>query len=313
MIKDNSNQYTEQTIVQILDMKANGLSSRDIASALGVSKSGVNDLYKRITTKPVNAEGAKILLYDLETSAAEVYVFGRFKQYVNDKAIKKEGGRILCFSYKWLGSGTVSSFQMTEQEIANNDDSRLVAELIDLYSQADAVVAYNLQGYDDRVSQTRALANGYGALPTVKKLDPFLQAKKKLKLPSNSMNNVAAYFGLELKNSTNMELWVKVQQGDKAAMKEMVDYCEQDVNVLEQVYYLLQPLGNVKTDFNASLYYNDNLIRCRTCGSSEINPTGKTVTTSLSLFDEYKCSNCGAIHRNRTSTTTKEKRKSLLQ
>ena len=61
-----------------------------------------------------------------------------------------------------------------------------------------------------------------------------------------------------------------------------------------------------------SLYFDDDLVRCRVCGSSEVELTGRTVETSLNSFDELRCNECGAVHRHRTPKTSKEKRKSLL-
>jgi transposase-like protein len=312
--------YTHETIEKICDMKLAGFSSRAIAAALGISKSGINDMFQRgvpLQYDPRDVafkrnDGPKILIFDTETSCPLVFAFGRRKQYINDKAIYKEGGRILCFSYKWLGQDEVHSHWMTPEEIKDNDDSRLACILFGLYEEADAVVGYNLQGFDDKVVQTRALACGLGKLPTVKKIDPYLQAKKKLRLPSNSLDNVCAYFGLPQKTATSMELWVKVQSGDTDAMKQMVSYCENDVNVLQNVYTLLQGLGNVNTDFNAALYFDDNTVRCKSCGSSDVEVTGRTVATAVSLFEEVRCNSCGGVHRVRQSTTTKEKRKNLI-
>jgi transposase-like protein len=314
--------YTTDIIENIWNMKTAGYSSRAIAQSLGISKSGVNDMFRRNSIYPelqydpsevaFRSDGPRILIFDTETSCPLVFAFGRRKQYINDKAIYKEGGRILCFSYKWLGQDHVHSHWMTPEEINDNDDSRLACILFGLYEEADAVVGYNLQGFDDKVVQTRALACGLGKLPTVKKIDPYLQAKKKLRLPSNSLDNVCAYFGLPQKTATSMELWVKVQSGDTEAMKQMVSYCENDVDVLQNVYALLQGLGNVNTDFNAALYFKDNMTRCRSCGSSDVEVTGRTVATAVSLFEEARCNVCGTVHRVRQSTTTKEKRKSLI-
>lgn len=313
--------YTPQTIETILEMNHNGLSSRQIADFLGISKSGINYALQRESTKLQcdsrdvafkKPSGPKVLIFDTETSCPLVFAFGRRKQFINDKAIYKEGGRILCFSYKWFGNDTVYSHWMTPDEIEDNDDSRITCILFGLYEEADAVVGYNLQGFDDKVVQTRALACGLGKLPFVKKLDPYLQAKKKLRLPSNSLDNVCAYFGLPQKTSTGMELWTRVQSGDTVAMQEMVDYCENDVQVLENVYLLLQNLGNVNTDYNSALYFEDDLVRCRTCGSTDMESTGRNVTTSASVFEEVRCNSCGGVHRNKTSKTTKEKRKNLL-
>jgi hypothetical protein len=314
--------HNEMIVEQVIRLTGAGLASREVASRLNIGKSTVNDIWNRWIAAPkpfynpqdvaLNPQGPKILVFDTETSCPLVFAFGRRKQFINDQAIYKEGGRILCFSYKWLGSDKVFSHWMSPQEIEDNDDSRLACILFGLYEEADAVVGYNLQGFDDKVVQTRAIACGLGKLPSVKKIDPYLQAKKKLKLPSNSLDNVCAYFGLPRKTPTSMKLWVDVQSGDVKAMQDMVQYCENDVKVLINIYELLQGLGNVNTDFNAALYYDDNTVRCRTCGSTDVEVTGRAVKTAVSTFEEVRCNVCGSVHRVRQSSTTKEKRKNLL-
>jgi len=120
-------------------------------------------------------------------------------------------------------------------------------------------------------------------------------------------------FGRGRKTRTGgISIWRKVQEGDEEAMEQMVEYCVQDVDLLYEVYLRTRQLGRAGSDFNAALYYNDDLVRCRVCGSSEVEATGRTVETSLNVFDEVRCNECGAVHRHRTSKTTKEKRKSLL-
>jgi hypothetical protein len=95
-------------------------------------------------------------------------------------------------------------------------------------------------------------------------------------------------------------------------MEDMVTYCEQDVDLLYDVYLRTRQLGRAGSDFNAALYFDDDLVRCRVCGSSDVEYTGRTTETSLNVFDEVRCNDCGAVHRHRKSKTTKEKRNSLL-
>lgn len=316
--------HSNKIVEQVVRMVGAGISSRQVAQELGIGKSTVNDIWNRWIANPKpfynsdevafkQTEGPKILVFDTETAAATALTFGRFKVNLSQDNILDNGGWILCACWRWLGSNVTESIHLSAEEVLNKDDSRIVAKLWELYEQADAVLAHNSQGFDHKVVQTRAIYNGFPPLPQVKVLDTLQLVKKYLKLPSNRLDAIGEFFGLGRKISTGgISLWRKVQEGDEEAMEQMVEYCLQDVDLLYDVYLRTRQLGRAGSDFNAALYFNDDLIRCRVCGSSEVETTGRTTETALNVFDEVRCNECGAVHRHRTPKTTKEKRKSLL-
>lgn len=316
--------HSDKIVEQVVRMTGAGISSRQVAEELGISKSSVNDIWNRWIADPKpfynpedvafkQKEGPKILVFDTETAAATALTFGRFKVNLSQDNILDNGGWILCACWRWLGSNVTENIYLTPEEVLTQDDSRIVAKLFELYEEADAVLAHNSIGFDHRVVQTRAVYNGFPPLPQVKVLDTLQLVKRYLKLPSNRLDAIGEFFGLGRKLSTGgISLWRKVQEGDKEAMEQMVEYCLQDVDLLYEVYLRTRQLGRAGSDFNAALYYNDDLVRCRVCGSSEVETTGRTTETALNVFDEIRCNECGAVHRHRTAKTTKEKRKSLL-
>lgn len=332
---------TQGQIEQINAFIQAGYSSRDIANIMGIGKSSVNNHRNSFdTTKgfngvsanagkvsgvsetisiddPVpsiiseNQKGPRILVFDLETSAAEVLAFGRFKVNLSQDHVMKEGGWILCASWKWLGDDSVQSIALRPDEIAESNDFRIVAEMFELFDQADAVVAHNGVKFDVPVLQARCAYYNIGALPSVKVLDTLVIAKKNFKVPSNSLDSLAGYFGLGSKiKHSGISLWKKVQQGCPEAMQEMLEYCEKDTALLEELYLTIRAYGR-SGDFNAGLSYNDGRLHCRTCGSTNMSETGRTVQTSLSKFSEVRCNDCGAVHRTRESLTTAEQRSTL--
>lgn len=312
--------YTEDMVKTIVDLKLAGWSSREIASALGISKSGINGLFQRGVPLQYNPQevafkttGPKVLIFDTETAAATALTFGRFKVNLSQDNILDNGGWILCACWRWLGEYETHSIYLTPDEVKAKDDSRIVAKLFELYEEADAVLAHNSLGFDHKVVSARALYNNFPPLPKVKVLDTLALAKKHFKLPSNRLDSIGEFLGLGRKLSTGgIQLWRQVQEGDVEAMQKMTTYCEQDVDLLYDIYIRLRPYGSAGSDYNAALYYNDDQIRCRTCGSTDVEHTGRNVTTSVSIFEEVRCNECGAVHRTRTSTTSKEKRKSLI-
>jgi hypothetical protein len=316
--------HSDTIVEQVVRMTGAGMSSRYVAEQLGISKTSVNDIWNRWIANPKpfydpdevafkKVEGPKILVFDTETAAATALTFGRFKVNLSQDNILDNGGWILCACWRWLGSNVTESIHLTQEEVLNKDDSRIVAKLFELYEQADAVLAHNSLGFDHKVVQTRAVYNGFPPLPQVKVLDTLQLVKKYLKLPSNRLDAIGEFFGLGRKISTGgISLWRKVQEGDPVAMEQMVEYCLQDVDLLYDVYLRTRQLGRAGSDFNAALYFDDDLMRCRVCGSSDVEVTGRTIETSLNVFDEVRCNECGAVHRHRESKTSKQKRKNLL-
>lgn len=305
--------YTLEQEKQIRELNSKGCSSRFIASQLNISKSGVNYFLARDNITPSVSKEPRILVFDLETAASVALTFGRFKVNLGQDNIVTEGGWILCASYRWLGEDKVKSIYLSPDEISKQDDSRIVATFWELYEEADAVVAHNAQQFDHKVLQSRVAFNGFTPLPTVKVLDTLVLAKKHLRLPSNKLDSIGEYFNLGRKvPHSGISLWKSVQEGDKEAMKKMVEYCEQDTELLTEVYLHLRSFGHAGSDFNAALYHDDGKTRCRRCGSEHVHPTGRSSNTGLSVFNEFRCDDCGAVQRDRVSTTTKAKRSTLL-
>jgi len=293
-----------------------GLSGRYIASLLGLGKSTVNDYLNSLTKDMLKqsldtTKGPKILLYDLETAPALAYTFGRWKQNISQDAIKQEGNWIICASYKWLGDTEVKSI-VFPAEVAEQKDVSIVAELWELYEQADAVVAHNSLGFDHKILQARCMINGFPSLSSVKVLDTLQMAKKNFRLGSNKLDSIADILDIGRKKQTGgIKLWIDVLNGDEAALATMVDYCNQDTVLLEQVFLRLRSYG-LASNFNAAHYHADSVERCPTCGSDNLSFTGKTVFTDVSEFTEKICNSCGSRHRTRKAVNTKEKRQALL-
>ena len=160
--------------------------------------------------------------------------------------------------------------------------------------------------------EVRCLANGLPPLPIVQVIDTLEIAKKKFRFPSNKLDSLAAYLGIGRKVETGgIELWVKVQQGDEKALENMVEYCEGDVDLLVDVFLALRSRGLV-SGFNAALYYNDDVTRCRACGHTEFEYTSRKVLTPSGVYNELRCLECETVQRDKQNQTTKLKRSKLL-
>lgn len=234
----------------------------------------------------------KIVVFDLETiwNIAEIAREDRMFNIANyyGRTMKADINSIICFGYKIVGgeSGVVSSWDFTSDL---NDDSAVCGFAYDLLHDADAIVTHNGKKFDWKFLQTRLAINNLPVLPNINHIDTCQLARKNYSLFSNRLKDLATTFTPERKIDTGgKKLWTRVYQGDKAAMKEMAEYCEQDVITTEAVFHALKKhAGNLP---NKNLYIEGN--GCPTCGNNKLEKHG-FVTTKTNRLQRYRCTNCG--------------------
>lgn len=253
----------------------------------------------------------RVLFIDLETSADIVACFGRFKQNLGEKNIVYQGNQIICAAWKFIGDASVhtSRSSFSNFKIDMQSEKYLLERIYATFKETDVVVIHNA-GFDLGTIQHRMLEHGMGVLPKVKVIDTLQIAKKHLKLRSNKLDSITKYFGLSNKiENSGIDLWIKVQQGDEQAMQTMLEYNIGDITALEAVYNTFVPL-NQGTSLAPMMPLDSK--HCTSCGSTHVHPTGRTISTSLSMFSEYECNECGAKMRDRVNVLSKEQRKNLL-
>jgi DNA polymerase III epsilon subunit-like protein len=191
----------------------------------------------------IKVKSAKVLIYDLETSP-NIGWFWRagYKQNIQPNQIIKERA-IICVSYKWQGEDEV--YNLTWDK--NQCDKFLIEQFVEVLNEADLIVAHNGDQFDLKWLKTRALFHRIPMLPNYKQFDTLKLAKAKLYLNSNRLDYISKFLGFEGKIQTTPDLWNKVVMlNDRNAMKDMLDYCDEDVRQLEKVYNELQYLDNPK-------------------------------------------------------------------
>ena len=216
----------------------------------------------------------KILIYDLETSPNIGYFWrAGFKQNIGFNQILKERA-IICVSYKWLGEDTVYNITWDK----NQDDKFLLEQFVEVLNEADLIVAHNGDNFDLKWLKTRALFHRIPTLPRYKQFDTLKIAKSKLYLNSNRLDYISKFLGFEGKIQTTPDLWDKVvMKNDREALKDMIEYCDEDVRQLEKVYNEFKYLDN--PSFHAGVLNNEIKQTSPITGTFNIEHV-KTVTTN---------------------------------
>lgn len=292
-----------------LELRQQGLSSRKICNELGWSKtkkSTINYFFARYdglengstekhkTATPISKAKGKILFFDIEMSLAVSYHFQNWNVNLPYKQSVKES-HLLSHSWAW-NDGEIQGSVLTLEEMNNSDPERLISELWALFDNADIVVAHN--GFKFDVKKVNAMFAIYGYPPPspYKIYDTLKVAKRKFGFTFNSLGYLAKALGVEAKDDTTLDLWIRCDKLDQTALDAMLDYNKQDVNVLRQVYYKL--IGWDNQGVNMSLYNDEHDVLCTHCGSDDIVAINKTTTAVITKYQVYRCNSCNAVLRS---------------
>ena len=126
--------------------------------------------------------------------------------------------------------------------------------------------------------KTRALYHRIPTLPNYKQFDTLKIAKSKLYLNSNRLDYISKFLGFEGKIQTTPDLWDKVvMKNDREALKDMIEYCDEDVRQLEKVYNEFKYLDH--PSFHTGVLNNEIKQTSPITGTFNIEHV-KTVTTN---------------------------------
>ena len=251
------------------------------------------DTISRYKRKYNEKPNVKILIFDIENAPIKAYVWNTqvWKAYVGHNQIERDWF-MLTWSAKWLYDNELIHDKLTPEEAKAGDDSRLVKNLWHLFDEADIIVAHNLDKFDMPMANTRFILNGLPPVRPYQTIDTLKIARQNFRFTHNKLDYLGELFGLGHKITTTFELWVECMEGNKKALQEMLDYNDQDVLLLEEVYLKLR--GWAKSHPNMNFYTEDKVCSC--CGSRNLKAKG-VYRTSVNEYQTWKCSDCGGFSR----------------
>ncbi len=287
-----------------------GYSQNKASKVLGVPRITIYKFLKSLESE--NIDTPVIGFLDIETAPHLAYSFGRWKQFLSQDSIEKEGF-ILCASWRFSSSNEIHSVAIeTVEDMIDGNDSKILESLYDFFEKCDIVVAHNGKRFDIPMIKTRLLAHGFPPVKNVKVIDTLSIARSQFRFPSNKLDSICAYLGLGRKlGHDGISLWIRCLKGDKDAMQEMVEYNKYDVVLLEMLYYKLRAWDNQHPV--VSTYYADDELRCSCCGSENIKETGNYIFSPTGKFTEFVCGDCGKRSKLQVNLLSKTKRKNILR
>lgn len=234
---------------------------------------------------------SKRLFFDIETSFNTVWSWRTGQQYINADQVIDERA-IICISWKWADDPIVHSLTWDR----NQSDKEMLKSFILELNKADEVIAHNGDKFDIRWLRTRCLKNGIQMFPKYQSLDTLKLVRSSFNFNSNTLNYIAKYLGLGEKLETGgINLWKEIIfNNNQESLDKMVEYCNQDVILLEKVYNHLKNYLPHKT--HNGVLNNKEKFSCPECSS--YNQRCNKIYSTAQGTKKYhlRCNDCGRSH-----------------
>lgn len=247
-----------------------------------LTKQQEKNYLKLCMSKPI-----KRLFFDIETSPMICYTW-RTGWKINihtDNII--EDWKVICISYKWQHEDKVHNLSWDE----NKCDKKMLKDFIKIANEADELIAHNGDRFDIKKIRTRCIFHRIPMFPKYRTLDTLKKAKSGFNFNSNRLDYIAKFLGVGAKlQHEGFNMWVKCMQGDKQALKDMIEYCDMDIIVLEDVYTVLENyiLNNTHTGVHDGRLKHS----CPSCGSNESTLFKNAVTAKGTVKRVMECNSC---------------------
>lgn len=229
----------------------------------------------------------KVLFFDIETSPNVVYSWRIGNQISLDPSCIIEERKMICASWKWLGEDTIYNMSWDK----NQDDKNLARELAKALLKADVSIGHNGDNFDLKWIKTRLIYHKLDPVGNISTIDTLKIARNNFRFNSNKLDYIGQYLGIGQKIDTGgFSLWKEVLAGNKKSLKKMMDYCDQDVLLLEEVYKKLLPHAK-----NIPIHLgNSKLSECPNCGSEDTIKHG-TRRRKTGIYQRHQCKGCAHV------------------
>lgn len=265
--------------------------ARDVKNKFDVDqdREAVRNFTSRLRTKlKIKAKSLPIkrLFFDIETSYHTVRLWRTGKVNWVDASNIIEHKKIICISYKWQYEDTVHTLDW------RNGEKEMLKEFISIMGEADEMIGHNGDRFDIKELRTRCINYGVLMFPTYRTLDTLKKARQYFSFASNRLDYLGEYLNVGRKlDHEGMQMWIDIVENDsEEALEKMIKYCEQDVILLEDVYYVLSPY--ITHNNNFAVLTGGEKWECPECASSDVKMF-RTYSTPLgTIRREMKCNSC---------------------
>lgn len=240
----------------------------------------------------------KVVFFDLETLPDPREVYKRLPSIGAwpGRTFKGQLHTVMSFGFKIQGekkAHCVNGWELNDDWRTN--DTQLLSFAYDILYDADEWVTHNGKKFDHKVLTTKGSKCGIPPLPKIHHVDTMAIAKKHFSFYSNSLAEIAKYFGVSKKIHWNdkWETWERFAfKEDTEQDRILMDkYCKQDVNTMSEIYEYMRPyFGNQSV--NRNLFLDSKKPVCHECGSKKFYRNGHRNIGNLT-YKRLQCQDCG--------------------
>lgn len=250
----------------------------------------------------------RVMFFDIETSPCLAYVWGCGKQFVAAKQLKKER-KIISIGYMFSGQKKVSVLKMdlSKHDINAFDDDadkEMLKKFVKIYNAADLVVAHNGRRFDRARIRARLVRYGLPDIDMGVPFDDSYTMTKAIDFTSHKLDHLGRYLDTGQKDQIDYDVWTKIMEGSKKALKVMCEYMKTDVIRLQSAYERLKPYSKSKLNLSA---FHDEAEMCPSCGSSDFRKYAIRYTNS-GQYQGYLCKDCGKRFQDGSNLLNKSSR-----
>lgn len=254
-----------------------------------------------------DGDGPHILLYDIETMAAEGYMWNLW----NTNIIRvKHDWYMLSFAYKWLDEDEVRFVALWDdpkftRRKTYRDDWHVAVRLHALFDHADVIIAHNGDKFDRRKANARFVQHDLTPPSPYRTIDTKKESARYTAQLSNSLANLCEQWGFGGKvEHPGFDMWVGAAAGERRWTDLMEEYNRHDITLLEFVYYKLRGWMGTPGNYRGVNYgfWAKGQTVCAGCGSTNLRKEGTRMgyyRTIVSEFQRFQCRDCGNWGRAR--------------
>ena len=233
----------------------------------------------------------KRLFFDIETSPNIGYFWrAGYKLNIGAENIIEER-KIICISWKFEDENKVSHLTWDK----NQCDKQMLIDFIKVANTADEIIGHNGDRFDIKWIRTRCIYHRIPIFPDYRSLDTLKKAKAHFNFNSNRLDYIAKFLGVGAKvKHEGFDMWIKCMKGDEEALQSMVNYCDGDIVVLEDVYLTMQ--NYIKHNTHTGTHNAELKHTCPNCASDEPKLIKNNFTSAGTIKRQMECDSCGYVY-----------------
>lgn len=237
----------------------------------------------------------KIMFWDIETCPNLVLDFqcGNNKTVTHNQILEER--KVICVSYKYHGEDKVhhKSWKTSGKGVdAVRDDKELVRFIGELLRGCDVAVAHNGDNFDYKWIKGRILKHRLPPLTGVQTIDTYKLSKNNFNLNSQKLDYLSQFLFRKHKLKTDFSLWKSVWLNHKKDLSYMIQYCDEDVRLLEKAFDAMLPYCE-RLPLSMAILDGGTREQCPVCGGDG-NKHGTRVSR-VGKYQKYQCKSCAHV------------------